>query len=455
LGVQAQIKHMMKDWEIQWMIADSEARQIDYQLQGARIQKLSAQYELAVLSKQIEQNQSIQTFMKEKFTSQQLYQWMIGQMSDLYYQTYQMAFEMARMAEKAFQFERGLEEKEAMFISAGYWDSQRKGLLAGEKLALDLDRMDQAYYKTNERRLEITREISLLELDPMAFLRLKLKGVCEFSLDEAFFDYDFPGHYARQIKTIAVDFDVPEATTVYATLSQLSHQTVLKPDPKAVKYLLNPKDEPPTTLRSNWRSSQQIILSHHDEYEKNNGMFELRYDSDRYLPFEGTGAVSRWRLELNGKQGSLDLNELVDIRVRIQYTARQGGAVLADAVKGMLKPYQAVRFVDFIYDFAQEWKDFLDGDAQTLTLTFTRDQFPNMSSSKISGIFTHYELETADQTSAILNGNQEWVLNDNTYRETDGLNIGPNGTELKFEFRGDKQNLRNVQLVFSYKASVR
>ncbi|GAC1401738.1 MAG: hypothetical protein NVSMB49_16760 [Ktedonobacteraceae bacterium] len=454
MGMQAQIKHMMNDWALQLMIAQSEDRQIGYQLSGARFAKKSAEYNLAVLRKQIEQNQSIQTFLKEKFSSQDLYLWMISHTAGLYYQTYQIAFETARMAEKAFQFERGLQEQETSFITGGYWDSQRKGLLAGEKLTLDLDRMEQAFVKTNEPRLEITREVSLLELDPLAFLRLKLKGSCEFSLDESFFDYDFPGHYARQIKTIAVEFDVPQGKTVYATLTQLSHQTVLQPDPKAVKYLLAPKDEPPTTLRSNWRSSQQVVLSHHDQYEKNNGMFELNYNSDRYLPFEGTGAVSHWKLELNGKKGVLDLSELVDITIQIKYTARQGGAVFAQAVKGMLRPYPALRFFDFIYDFPQQWKDFLDGDSTVLVLTFTRDQFPNMSSSKISGIYTHYNLQEPGQASTILNGDETWVLKDNAYLDTTGLNIGPKGSDLMFEYRGDKKNLRNIQLVFSYKASV-
>src|SRR5436305_15112998 len=99
------------------------------------------------------------------------------------------------MDENSFQFERGLQEQEASFITGGYRDSQRKRLLAGEQLTLDLDRMEQAFVKTDGRRLEITREVSLLELAPLAYLPLKLKGSCEFNLDEYVFDYDFPGHY--------------------------------------------------------------------------------------------------------------------------------------------------------------------------------------------------------------------------------------------------------------------
>ena len=453
MGIKAQIEHMFEDWDVQLRTAKSEEKQITYQIEAARIQKMIAEYELAVLHKEIEHNRSIQTFMTDKFSNEQLYQWMIGKMSGLYYQTYQMALDMARLAEKAYQFERGIPESEVSFIQGGYWDSQRKGLLAGEQLTLDLDRMEQAFINSNERRLEITKEISILELDPLAFMRLKMYGVCEFALDEAFYDYDFPGHYARQIKTISVEFNVPEGVTANATLTQLSHQTVMKPDPKAVKFLLDPKDQPPTTIRSDWRANQQVVLSHHDQYEKNNGMFELRYDTDNYLPFEGTGAVSRWQLALNGKKGSLDLRSLLDIKIQIRYTARRGGRVFQDVVKGMLRPYQTARFFDLIYDFSQEWNDFLDDETNELVLTFKRDQFPNMSSSKITGIFARFDVDDG-QPSLILNNTSDWELRDNAYTDTSGLSIGREGTDLRFALRGDKASLRNVQLIFGYRADI-
>lgn len=241
--------------------------------------------------------------------------------------------------------------------------------------------MEQAYIETDAQRLEIAKTISLLELDPMAFLQLKRTGRCEFFLTEALFDYDFPGHYCRQVKTIALEFDVAEGVFVNATLTQLNHKTVLKPDAIAVSYLLEPKDQPPTTICSDWKANQQVVLSHHDQYEKNNGMFELRFDNDRYLPFEGTGAVSLWRLELNGKRGAVNLNELVDIK----YTALNGGSAFAEAVKGLLRPYQAMRFFDMTFDFSRQWNDFLDGEDDALILLFRRDLFPNMGSSRIAG----------------------------------------------------------------------
>ena len=454
LGMYAQHERTVQDWELQLSMANSDVKQITAQIEGAKLQEAMAQRELDILEKEIEHQEAVQTFMKGKFTNAELYQWMASKLSGLYYQTYQMAYDLAKAAEKAFQFERGMPESEVHFIQGVYWDSQRKGLLAGETLSLDLDRMEKAYLDTDNRGFEITKAVSLLEHDPVALLQLKSKGVCEFAFTEAFFDYDFPGHYGRQVKTIAVTFDAGDGPTVMATLTQLSHKTLLEPDPKAVKYLLDPKDQPPLTIRSNWRTSQQIALSHVEEFETNNGLFELRFDDDRYLPFEGTGAVSTWRLELNGKKGSYNVNNLRDVIITLKYTAEQGGKPFADAVKGMLKPYTAFQYFDIANDFPDAWEAFLFSEDNELVLSMTRDLFPNISSSKIIGVFTRYELLEPSAVSMVLNGDEALILQDGKFLPTNGLSISTQGAEWAFVLKGNKTILNNMSLVFSYKASV-
>ncbi|MFW5764440.1 MAG: neuraminidase-like domain-containing protein [Coleofasciculus sp.] len=454
LGMYANHERMVEDWELQKKAAESDVIQLTAQLAGAKFQEKIAQREIEILEKEIEHNESIKTFMKDKFANAQLYQWMVSRLSGMYFQTYQMAYDMAKSAEKAFQFERGMKESEVNFINGLYWDNQKKGLLAGESLGLDLDRMEKAYIETDSRSFEISKNISLLELDPMALLQLKNKGVCEFALTEALFDYDFPGHYCRQIKTLSLTFDIGEGQTVMATLTQLNHKMVLEPDPKAVKYLLDPKDQPPLSIRNGWKANQQIALSHVDQYEKNNGLFELRFDDDRYLPFEGTGAVSTWRLELNGKKGSYNVQDILDVTINLKYTAEQGGTVFATAVKGMLKPYATWRFFDMTYDFPDEWNEFLEDDSEELVLRFSRDLFPNMSSSKILGIYTQYELYEPGQVSMTLNYDDKMSLKNGKLLATNGLSISNKGSDWVFTVKGNKDNLRNINLVLGYKASV-
>src|SRR5262249_36133789 len=148
-----------------------------------------------------------------KFTSQELYAWMTGQAAAVHYQAYQLAFDLARRAEAAHAFELGLDPTSMSFVSFDAWDSLRKGLLAGERLARDLRRLEIAHLEQNERELEITRHVSLAALDPVQLIQLKTAGSCTFQLPEALFDADFPGHYLRRIRSVAVS--IPCVTGPY------------------------------------------------------------------------------------------------------------------------------------------------------------------------------------------------------------------------------------------------
>src|SRR4029453_15605946 len=164
-------------------------------------------------------------------------------------------------------------------------------------------------------------------------------GSCEFTLTEAEFDHDFPGHYCRQLRTLTVAFLDADRQPLWvnATLTQLTHKTVLLADTRAVQHLLDPKGPPPESVRADWRPSQEIALSQVDG--DNNGLFELGYDDDRYLPLERTGAVSTWRLQRSGRLTA----HPDDVVITVKYTALNGGTVFANAGRGMLRPHPAGR----------------------------------------------------------------------------------------------------------------
>ncbi|CAH2935917.1 MAG: Unknown, probable insecticidal toxin [uncultured Paraburkholderia sp.] len=83
---------------------------------------------------------------------------------------------------------------------------------------------------------------------------------------------------------------------------------------------------------TNLRASQQIALS---SGPNDAGLFELNFGDERYLPFEGTGAVSGWTLKFprptsDAQKAALD--SLVDVIVHVRYTAFDGGDAFAQAV---------------------------------------------------------------------------------------------------------------------------
>ena len=84
---------------------------------------------------------------------------------------------------------------------------------------------------------------------------------------------------------------------------------------------LSAKDD---DMLDNMRVREQVALS---TGLNDSGLFTLNFDNDeRYLPFEYTGAVSKWRLAFpNPAAQSSMLNSLSDIIVHVRYTARSAG----------------------------------------------------------------------------------------------------------------------------------
>ena len=373
-----------EDWQLQQTLAQDDVQQIQYQILAAQYQQAFAQQEIVQLEKQVSQLQAIEDFLKNKFTSQQLYQWTLGQLSTLYFQAYQLAYTMAQQAEQAWQFERG---KQQTFTHPGHWNELYHGLVAGEALQLDLQRMEKAYMDQNERKLEIEKVISLNQLSPQALLALKSKGSCIIELTEKDFDFDYPGHYFRQIKNISLSFPslLGPYQNIHATLTQTSNRTLLQADAAGVQYLLGVTKEQPdnSILRVDARVYQQVALS---QGLNDSGLFELNFNDERYLPFEGTGAISNWQLDMPKEDNALHFDSLVDVVIRLRYTAFSGGKAFQDAVKQARGAFQSHRSVMVAQEFASAWYGFTHNKTP-LALTISPSLFrPNFSTYHLTDV---------------------------------------------------------------------
>ena len=82
--------------------------------------------------KQIEHTKTLDDYIRnQKFSSETLYTWMESRLSIVYKSAFDMAYEQAKKAEKAFRFELG---DRTNCIKPGYWDTIPRGLLSGEGL---------------------------------------------------------------------------------------------------------------------------------------------------------------------------------------------------------------------------------------------------------------------------------------------------------------------------------
>src|SRR5213078_673154 len=163
-----------EEWTFQFQLANEEIQQIDNQLIAADLRIAIARNELAIQDRQITDAQDTAALLHAKFTNQELYSWMLSQLSSTYFQAYQLAYDLAKRASKTYSFELGLPDPG--FIQFGYWDSLHNGLVAGDKLLLELRRLQAAYLNNHTRELELTRHVSLLQLDPQQLVRLRETG---------------------------------------------------------------------------------------------------------------------------------------------------------------------------------------------------------------------------------------------------------------------------------------
>ena len=367
------------EWALQHNLAARELMQLGRQIIGSLIAEQVAHHEYRNTSTQMEQAQQVDTFLRGKFSNEELYQWMQGELSRLYYEYYRFAFDTARRAERTMKQELMRPELDGTdFVKFNYWDGGRKGLLTGEALFLDLKRMELAYHEQNRREFEITRHISVRQLDPLALLGLKATGTCEVSIPEWLFDLDFPGHYARRLKSVAVSVPavVGPYTSVNCTVTLLRSTVRRSPLLDEGEYVRHGAED--GRFVDYYGSMDSIVTS---SGTNDAGMFETNLRDDRFLPFEGAGAVSAWRLQLPDAR-PFDYSTISDVILHLRYTSRAGGDVLGTQAAIELKALIAAASTSGLallfslrHDFPTEWAAFARGTGD-FTLRFERSCFP-------------------------------------------------------------------------------
>jgi hypothetical protein len=374
----ASYERRVDDWMLQSNLAARELMHLGRQILGSLIAEQVAHREYLNVKKQIEQSQEVDRFLRQKFTNEELYAWMQGEISRLYYEYYRFAFDTARKAEQTMKHELMRPEVDATdYVKFNYWDGGRKGLLSGEALSLDIKRMEMAYHENNKREYELTKHVSLRQLDPLALLELKATGSCEVTVPEWLFDLDCPGHYMRRIKQVGLSLPSVTGpyTSVNCTLSLL--RSSLRKSPLGDDYGRQGSED--DRFVDYFGTIESITTS---SGNNDSGMFETNLRDERFLPFEGAGAMSTWKLELPAAFRQFDYNTISDVILHVRYTARQGGAQLrAKAVEHVQELIETantaglVQLFSLKHDFSSEWHRFVS-DGENLRVTVKKEYFP-------------------------------------------------------------------------------
>lgn len=315
-----------EEWKIARDSAKAELEQIDAQLDALQIRKEAASLQLDSMKLQQQHTQEHLTFLQNKFTNKALYSWLHGKLMAIYKPFYDLTVSRCRMAEMAYQYDLG---ETQTFIRPGAWQGNYSGLMAGESLMHNLTEMESSYLEKDKRMLEITKIVSLDDVyqglgsnkfgfEQVADVINKSKtqlGTAEngitlkngqlqasIKLSDLAIGKDYPADLGKLRRVKQISVTLPALTGAYQNI-----RAVLNYGGSAVKP----------------RGCSAIAISHG---MNDSGQFQLNFNDDRYLPFEGLPVDDTSTLTLSfpdatDKQKAMLLT-LNDIILHINYTIR-------------------------------------------------------------------------------------------------------------------------------------
>jgi len=396
-----QLAQQLQERRLQANLAGLEIKYVDKQIATEKAKKAAADEEVKLQEQVIKDAKATSDWYRNKYTNEQLYTWIENETRKNFYASYQLTSDLAKKVEKAFQFERGTSET---FLSTlGYWDGGRDGLLSSQRLYLDLKRLENAHMERSPHDFQISKIISLKRLDPLQLLALRGTGTAQYSLPEVLFDLDFPGHYLRRIRSVAITIasGASEYTSLNCTLTLLQHKYRISAIPGGVNQ-----------FRTDRVPIASIAVSTGKE---DSGVFELDFKDERYLPFEGAGVISTWKLELPSEFRQFDYNTISDVVMHMKYTSRNSGGSLAlQALEDVKSYFKGLKkqagegiyaFFDLKTDFAGEWRKAVAAQGSPpggikLTLTGLAEQLPFWTRGSGRSVFAEdvfLVLENADK----------------------------------------------------------
>ncbi len=434
LGTSSQIESMLasftrriQEWQFQVDLGSRDLSIAGKQINIAEQQRDVTKQERQISQLQVDNAEATISFLQNKFTSVELYDWMLRIISRVYSYFLQQATSTAQVAMNQLAFER--QEDVPPFIKNDYWQApsdsgtlsvngsggpNREGLTGSARLLQDITRLDQFAFETDKRKLQLSKTISLATLDPVSFHNFRQTGKIVFNTSAGLFDKDFPGHYLRLIKRVKVTVIglISPVEGIKASLSNsgLSHaitkngvmfeRTPIKRDPESISF------------------TSAIDAT---------GVFELNQISSKLNPFESIGVDTTWELSLPKAANFFDYDTIADVLFTIEYTALESFDYRKVLLKDMDPEIDAVRAYNFTNQFADQWYDLnnplTNNTPVTVNFETTLSDFPaNLTDIGIKGATLFFipatqkdigevDNETIDLTFTY-DGKEETILDD-------------------------------------------
>lgn len=266
----------------------------------------------------------------------------------------------AWLAQRALEFERGVQPRRRFapsgpgspgsgvsIVRFDYFQPSQQGLLGADTLLRDIATLENEKYLHEQRKLHITKVISLAAEHPFLFARFLETGALPFATTLESFDQDYPGHYQRRIRSVRVNLTgLIGQEGIKATLSCLgSSQVVTKETVEDQGKLVS--NFATTTLR---HPPEAVALTN----PQGGGLTKtvpLASQSSMLNPFEGQGVAAQWMFEMPKYANRIDYDTISDVQILIDYTALMDHEYYQDVLKRLSRRRRAMRAFSFRMDF--------------------------------------------------------------------------------------------------------
>jgi len=435
-GMEGSNQRREQGWQFQLDSLTEEAKSVEQQVRNAELRVAHAEHDILIHEKSIEQYKELHDFYTTKFSNFDHYTFQVGQLQSLHKMAYNLAYEMSTDAQRSYNFERGLDLADPGIIDPANWNAERAGLLAGENLMLQLQQLEKDFIDTDVVKKEITQHFSLKQINPEKLLELKLNGSFDgFTIPEAAFDLIYPGFYRRRIKSVRIS--LPCITGPYTNIGATLKLEASK--------LRNSADASAGALTDFTFNGSDFIAT--SSAQNDGGQFELNFGSNKYLPFEGAGAISTWGLSLPTTVRAFDYNSISDVIFHISYEAEFDG-VFKTTVESNVKTEldklngtKSIRVFSLRHDFPNDWyKLNLASTSTDIEIELQREHFPFFTSLT--------DFEGLENFSFVLKSDN------NLEKKTDSLGINKSDT-LKIQIPLAIRDLNHKDVIFfvSYKVN--
>lgn len=357
-SLQASLERRKQEWEFQKTLAQKDVEIGNQQIKLAqdRVRIVGQEREIAAI--QHEHARATLDFLKNKFTSAELYEWMSRVLEDVYSWFLQEATAIALLAQRQLAFERQLDLPP--FIRTDYWvvdggsmggvdltgegAVDRRGLTGSTRLLKDLTELDQYAFSTNSPKLQLSKTIALSELAPEELMALRDTGIARFHTTQELFDRDYPGHFLRLIRKVSVTVIALNSPTkgIRATLANGGTSRVITGGTIFQERTIK-------------RYVEQIALS---GGVSDHGVFQLQGEGEFLNPFEGSGVDTSWEFRMEKAANPFDFGSIADVLFTIEYDALNSFTHRANVISQLNeKPAPAALAISMKHNLPDQWFD--------------------------------------------------------------------------------------------------